>query len=73
VSSDLTPASPQEAMAMLRSAARYLATADPTAMAAEAQAQALTGLEQLDAMQAAARASILGAFTAARAYQSDGD
>jgi hypothetical protein len=58
---------------MLRSAARYLATADPTAMAAESQAQALTGLEQLDAMQAAARASILRAFTAARAYQSDGD
>jgi hypothetical protein len=58
---------------MLRSAARYLATADPHAMAAEAQAQALAGLEQLDAVQAAARASILGAFTAARAYQADGD
>jgi hypothetical protein len=73
VSNAPTPASPAEALAMLRSAARYLATADPHAMAAEAQAEALTGLEQLDAIQAAARAALLGAFTAARAYQADGD
>jgi hypothetical protein len=74
VTSAVTPASPQEPLAMLRSAAQYLAAADPTAMAAEsqAQAQALIGLEQLDAMQAAARATIVGAFTSAKAYPADG-
>jgi hypothetical protein len=73
VGSVSTFASPQEALGVLRSAMGYLAAADPTAMAAETQAQALAGLEQLDAMQAAARASLLGAFTSAKAYQADGD
>ena len=44
---------------------------NPHAMAAGAQAEALAGLEQLDAMQAAARAVILGAFTAGQGYAAD--
>jgi hypothetical protein len=67
------PASPGEALAMLESAMSYLAAADPTAMAAESQAQALCGLERLDAIEAAARTAILGAFTAAKGYTADGD
>jgi hypothetical protein len=67
------PASPGEALAMLESAMGYLAAADPAAMGADAQAQALRGLERLGAIQAAARTAILGAFTAARGYTADGD
>src|SRR5207302_1856631 len=66
------PASAAEALAMLRSAMGYLAAADPAQMAAEAQAQALTDLEQLDAAETAARAAILGAFTAGKGYAADG-
>ncbi|MBV9208553.1 MAG: hypothetical protein JO037_24815, partial [Actinobacteria bacterium] len=68
-----SPASATEALAMLESAMGYLATADATAMAAEAQAQCLIGLERLDAVETAARASILGAFTAGRGYSADAD
>jgi hypothetical protein len=65
------PASAAEALAMLESAMGYLAAADPTAMAAGAQAQALRGLERLDAAGTAARTAILGAFTAARGHHAD--
>ena len=50
----------------------HLAAADPTAMAAQAQAECLLALEQGDAMSAAARAQILAAFTASRGYSADG-
>jgi hypothetical protein len=73
VSSASKPASAAEALTMLESAIDYLAAADPTGMAAEAQAQALVGLERLDAVETAARASILGAFTAGRGYAADAD
>jgi hypothetical protein len=66
------PASPGEALAMLESAMGYLAAADPAAMGADAQAQALRGLERLDAIQAAARTAILGAFAAGKGYTADG-
>ena len=51
----------------------YLAAADPTALAAEAQAECLQAFEQLDAVQTAARARILGAFTAGQGYADDAD
>jgi hypothetical protein len=47
---------------MLRSALGYLAAADATAMSAETQAQCLRALEQLHAIETAARASVLAAL-----------
>jgi len=67
------PASTSEAMGMLTSAMSYLATAEATQMPTAEQAQCLITLERLDAMETAARASILGAFTASRGYCDDGD
>ena len=58
---------------MLRSAMGYLAAADPTAMAAETQAQSLQTLEQVNSMSTAARTAILGAFTAGQGYCADAD
>jgi hypothetical protein len=52
---------------MLRSAMGYLAAADATAMEAATQAQCLRTLEQLHAIETAARASVLGALASARA------
>jgi hypothetical protein len=49
------PASAAEALAVIRAGMGYLAAADPTAMAAAAQAECLQTLEQLDAVQTAAR------------------
>ncbi len=51
----------------------YLAAADPTAMAAQAQAECLQALEQGDAISTAARAGILAAFTAGHGYSADAD
>src|SRR5260370_9766272 len=73
VSTAATFASAKQALDMLQSAMSYLAAADPTQMAAETQAQCLQALERADAMGTAARASILGAFTAGRAYCADAD
>ena len=72
ISATQTPASTAEALAMLTSAARYLAAADPTAMPAAIQAQALQVLEQADAAGVAARSSILAAFTTGKGYCDDG-
>ena len=66
-------ASTREALGMLRVAMGYLAAADPTTLAADAQAERLQELEQIDAIEAAARAKILGAFTAGQGYCADGD
>jgi hypothetical protein len=68
-----SPASTGEALEMLTSAMRYLTAAEATQMPAEVQARCLITLEQLDAMETAARASILAAFTAAQGYRDDGD
>jgi len=73
VSSVPAPASAAEALAMIRAGMGYLAAADPTAMAAAAQAECLHTLEQLDAVQTAARARILAAFTAGQGYAADAD
>jgi hypothetical protein len=55
-----------EAMEMARAGLAYLAAADATQLAAEEQARCLLGLEQMTALGTAARASILGAWSAAR-------
>jgi Domain of unknown function (DUF222) len=67
------PASTAEALAMLRAGMSYLAAADPTAMAAQAQAGCLQALEQLDAMSTAARAWFLAAFTTGPGCAADAD
>jgi uncharacterized protein YcaQ len=68
-----SPASAAEALRMLRSAMGYLSAADATQLAAETQAQCLLALEQLDAIETVARASILAAFTSAQGYSADAD
>jgi Domain of unknown function (DUF222) len=67
------PASTAEAVDMVLAGLRYLAAADPAALAAEAQAECLRSLEQADAIATAARARILAAFTAGHGYADDAD
>jgi Domain of unknown function (DUF222) len=67
------PASTGEAMDMVLTGLRHLAAADPTALAVQAQAECLHGLEQADAVSIAARARILNAFTAGQGYAVDAD
>jgi hypothetical protein len=67
------PASIAEAMHLVLAGLSYLAAADPTAIAARAQAECLQTLEQADAMTTAARARILAAFTAGQGYAQDAD
>ena len=55
-------ASTREALGMLRTVLGYLG-AGAAEMAAQAQAECLQELEQLDAVKTATRAEILGAFT----------
>ena len=65
------PASDAEAMSQVLSGLSYLAASDPTALAAQAQAECLAGFEQAEAILTAARAQILGAFTASQGYSAD--
>jgi len=60
-------------MAMVLTGLRHLAAADPTALAAAAQAECLQSLEQAEAILTAARAWHLGAFTASQGYSADAD
>src|SRR6516162_8097441 len=69
----MSPSSTAEALEMLRSAMRYLAAADATAMAAEEQARCLQVMEQATAVGTAARTSVLSAFTAGQGYSADAD
>ncbi len=73
VSTVPAPASTAEAVKMFLTGLSYLAAADPTAMAAQAQAECLQALEQGDAISTAARAAILAAFTAGHGYSADAD
>jgi hypothetical protein len=66
-------ASAREALAMVRAGLGYLAAADLTAMATEAQAECLRDLERADAVSTAVRSWILGAFTAGQGYSDDAD
>jgi len=67
------PADDAEAMAMVLTGLRHLAAADPTALAAAAQAECLQSLEQAEAILTAARAWHLDAFTASQGYSADAD
>jgi Domain of unknown function (DUF222) len=67
------PANAAEAMDMVLVGLGYLTAADPTAFAAQAQAECLQTLEQADAMSTAARAWFLGAFTSGQGYAEDAD
>jgi Domain of unknown function (DUF222)/HNH endonuclease len=73
VSTAQPPASVADAVAMVLDGMRYLAAADHAGMAAQAQAECLAALEQADAMSTAARAGILGSYTANRGYCADAD
>jgi Domain of unknown function (DUF222) len=66
------PANTAEALDMVLTGLRHLA-ADPTALAAQAQAECLQAFEQADAIATAARARILAAFTAGHGYSVDAD
>ena len=65
-------ASTREALGVLRAVLGYL-SADAGEMVAEAQAECLQALEQLDGIKTATRARVLGAFTAAQGYAADAD
>src|SRR6266702_2155406 len=67
------PASAREAMEMVHAGLGWLAAADATALAGEEQARCLAMLEQATAMGAAARASVLAAFTSGQGYAADAD
>jgi hypothetical protein len=69
----VSPGSAGEALGMLTSAMGYLSAADATAMAAETQARCLQVLERVNSMGTAARAAILGAYTAGQGYSADAD
>ena len=57
------PASTAEAADMVLAGLRYLAAADPTALAAQAQAECLRSLEQADAITAAELKAKIGRQT----------
>ena len=61
-----------QAADLVRAGLSYLATADPTQLAASEQAECLRALEQAAAMSTAARSSVLGAFTTGKGYCDDG-
>src|SRR6202451_4131942 len=66
-------ASANQALEILKSAMGYLAGIDVTQMPAAEQAQILQGLEEVDAVETAARSSFLGGFTVSRGYCEDAD
>jgi hypothetical protein len=65
--------SPAHAADLARASLRYLAAADPAQLTAAEQAACLHDLEQITAVTAAARASVLGGFTTSRGYTEDAD
>jgi hypothetical protein len=66
-------ASVTEAIGMARAALGYLAAADAAQLPDAALAEALRGLEQIDAIATAVRASFLASFTAGQGYSADAD
>ena len=71
---DDTPAfaSTREALGMFRAVMGYF-RADAAGMAAEAQAECLLALEEMDAVRTATRATVLAAFTAGQGHAADAD
>jgi Domain of unknown function (DUF222) len=62
-----------EALEMARAGLAFVATADAAELTAEEQAESLRSLERASSVAAAARTSILGAFTAGQGYAADAD
>jgi hypothetical protein len=62
-----------EAAALARAGLRYLAAADPAQLTTAEQAACLHDLERITAVTTAARARVLGGFTASRGYTEDAD
>ena len=73
VSTVPAPASTAEAVDMYLTSLRHLAATDPTALAAQAQAECLRAFERAGAMSTAVRARFLAAFTAGQGYSADAD
>jgi hypothetical protein len=71
VSTVTLPASAGQALEMVRAGMDYLAAADATQMPVAVQARCLQTFEQVDAVEIAARARVLGAFTASQGYCED--
>ena len=65
------PAGAADALASASAALGWLATADATDLTGAEQADALRGLERLQAQLIAARSAVLASFTAARAFEDD--
>src|SRR5262245_11963846 len=72
---DTAPAftSAAQALEVVRAGLRFLADADATELSSEEQAEVLRGLERANSAAAAARTSVLGAFTAGKGYSADAD
>jgi hypothetical protein len=66
-------ASASEALDVARAALSYLAAADATGLTSDEQAGCLRRLERLTSVTTAARASVLGAFTAGQGHSADAD
>jgi len=66
-------ASASEAMEVACAALGYLAAADATEMSVEEQTGCLQRLERVTSITAAARSSVLGAFTVGKGYSADAD
>ncbi len=73
MSDNAPPANDAEALDMALTGLRHLASSDPTALPAQAQAEILRALEQAGAITTAARAYFLAAFTAGQGYSEDAD
>jgi hypothetical protein len=72
MSTVMVPANAREALGMLESAAGFLADLQAADMPAEAISECLRGLEQADAVQAAARGQFLAAFDTKDGHLDDG-
>ena len=66
-------ASAREALAAVRAGLGFVAAADAAAMGPGEQAEYLRELEQITAVQTAARTSVLAAFSAGQGYSADAD
>src|SRR5579875_1895361 len=66
------PGNTAEALALLHTALDHLTACGPSSLPAATQAEALISLERASARQIAARTRILGAFSASRGFEADG-
>jgi hypothetical protein len=66
-------ASVSEAMDMVRAGLAFVAAADAAELTTDEQAETLRALERANSAAAAARTSVLGAFTAGKGYAADAD